>query len=285
MITEQTVHDEIWPVVQSLIAATLAGDEKMARRQLVPNRPVADMLQMFGITALDIFLKTILMRGRCGVRQAILTDNGRFVYIEYVWEGGVSASNDLFTAEDSVTVKMRRYRDSWRADDINPSSIELLLSAPRARAIMFATDEFQKDGTFPQHPWVLPVALYSGLLQLPPLEQATEDAVETAVLAQMQGRNYEILAHVHARRLWRDFKRKVKMKKVRPSEAGAYAAAVEFVMNEQTASDLELNALCDEYDALPQIAERFVKRIKQALKIEEMDKRYSTLMSEEVRIK
>lgn len=284
MIDENSVQDEIWPMVQRLIAATVSGDDKTARRQLVPNRPVADMVQMFGLTSLDIFLKTVLLRARCGLRQAILTEDSRFVYLEYLWEGGQSAGNAIFAGEDSVVVKVRRYRDSWRIDEINPSSIELLLSAPRARALMFATDAFQRDGTFPQQPWILPIALYSGLLQLPPTAKASADAVEATVLAQMQSRNYEILALVNGRRLWRDFKRKIKMKRARPSESSAYAAAVEYIMNEQTASDIELMALCEAYEALLPVSERFVSRIKQALKVSEIDPRYTTLFTEEVRV-
>ena len=71
MITEKTVQEELWPVVQRLIAATLADDEKAARRELVPNRPVADMLAMFGLTSLDICLKTVLLSVSCALRQAI----------------------------------------------------------------------------------------------------------------------------------------------------------------------------------------------------------------------
>ena len=285
MITEETVQEELWPVVQRLIAATLSEDEKAARRELVPNRPVADMLTMFGLTSLDICLKTVLLSESCALRQAILTDGGRYIYLEYLWSGEEPAGTEIFPGTTFVTVKLRLYRNRWRVEEINPSSIEMLLSAPRARALLLTTPEFQQTGTFPQAPWVLPLALYSGLLQLPLREDAVDDAVEALFLSRMQERGYEVMALVLGRRLWRDFKRKRQLKKIPRSEQTAYAAAVEFIMNEQTASELELAPLCEEYEALLPVADTFVRRIKSLLKLAQVDERYTTLFNEEVRVR
>ena len=284
MITEATVQAEIWPVVQRLITATMQGDEKGARRELVPNRPVAAMLDLFGLTSLDIFLKTILLQENFALRQAILTEGGRFVYLEYVWLGEEPAGSDIFPAAQMVTIKLRRYRERWRIDDINPSSIEMLLSAPRARAVLLLTPEFQQSGAFPQAPWILPLALYSGLLQLPMRDEAITDPVEALFLTQMQTSGYEVMALVLGQRLWRDYKRKRKLKKVPASEQTAYAAALEFIMSEQTASELALAPLCEAYDALLPVADSFVRRIKGTLKLKEIDERYTTLFNEEVRV-
>jgi hypothetical protein len=54
MIDEKTVWDDIWPVVERLIAATVAEDSQAIRQQLHPEGQASDALDLFGYPVFDI---------------------------------------------------------------------------------------------------------------------------------------------------------------------------------------------------------------------------------------
>ena len=60
MIDEQTVWDDIWPVVERLIAATVAEDPQTMRQLLHPSGQAADALALYGHAVFDVLLKTVL---------------------------------------------------------------------------------------------------------------------------------------------------------------------------------------------------------------------------------
>jgi hypothetical protein len=62
MIDEKTIWDEVWPVVENLIEATLAEDAATMRTLLTPNGQAAAMLDLFDVYVYDILLKTVLGR-------------------------------------------------------------------------------------------------------------------------------------------------------------------------------------------------------------------------------
>ena len=67
MIDEKTVWDDIWPVVERLISATVAEDPPAIRQLLYPGGQAADALDLFGYPVFDILLKTVLGRAQLGL--------------------------------------------------------------------------------------------------------------------------------------------------------------------------------------------------------------------------
>ena len=165
MIDEQTVWDDIWPVVERLIAATLAEDPQAIRPLLLPGGQAADALDLFGFVVFDILLKTVLGRERLGLVRAIEADAGRAVFIEYAWPE--PAAGRGYTAVDVVAVRLARAADGWRVDEINPAALDLPLNSARSAGILAGTQAMSEAGKLPAEPWVLPVALFAGALQLP----------------------------------------------------------------------------------------------------------------------
>lgn len=81
MINEQTVWDDIWPVVERLIAGAVAEDAQAMRQLLLPGGQAADALDLFGYAVFDILLKTVLGRERLGLVRAIEADEGAAVFV------------------------------------------------------------------------------------------------------------------------------------------------------------------------------------------------------------
>ena len=104
MIDEQTVWDDIWPVVERLIAATLAEDPQAIRSLVLPGGLAADALDLYGGVVFDILLKTVLGRERLGLVRAIEADGGRAVFIEYAWPDPTAGRG--YTAVDVVAVRL-----------------------------------------------------------------------------------------------------------------------------------------------------------------------------------
>lgn len=278
MISQETVFEKIWPVVEGLIEATLAEDDAGVRRRLAPGQQAAIIHDLFGFAVFDILLKTVLGREHLGLTRAIETDEGRFVYVEYAWPDPASEDNS-YTAADVVSVKLKRYRKRWRVVEINPAVADLPLTEPRAQGILTSSKILTDEAGLPREPWILPVALLAGTLQIPLSDRAAADPVEELLLPGLQHRAYGILSLVSARTLWRDFK-----KKARPEleEPAAWAAAVEFVMNEQSARNQTQAAVAKTYQVnLTALLSR-VKQLKQTLNIQGLDERYSALQRTQI---
>jgi hypothetical protein len=271
MIDRETVWNGIWPVVQNLVLATLDEDKEGFRKLLVPRSRAADLHDLFGLYVFDILLKTVLGRERLGLARAIETENGRFVYLEFAWpDPEVGAGT--FAATDIVSVQMRMYRNAWRVVDVNPASTDLLMTEPRANGILLANQAFEGTEETPLEPWLLPVALFAGVLQLPLQERALEDPVEALLLPGMQARGYGLVSLVNGRRLWRDFRKKSAPKLDNPA---AWAAAAEFLMAEQGMREQTQAAAGSDYQvALTNLLPR-IRQIKQTLSLDGLHERYS----------
>lgn len=167
MIDEKAVWDDIWPVVERLISATVAEDTPTIRPLLYPNSQAADALDIFGFPAFDILLKTVLGHNRLGLTRAIEGDDGRAVFIEFAWLDPKSGSG--YTGVDMVTVRLDAVRPAadWLVTEINPTNADLPLNGPHATSILAGTQALSEDGKLPSEPWVLPVAFIAGSLQLP----------------------------------------------------------------------------------------------------------------------
>jgi hypothetical protein len=273
MVDEQTVWQDVWPPVERLIQATLAEDNQAIRPLLAPGQPALAAYELFGHPVLDLLLKTVLGRARLAVTRAVETENGRYIFIEFVWpdpereDGGYSAA-------DLVTVRLQQSGRQWRITEINPAAIELPLTGARARGIMVSSKVVRETDKIAVEPWLLPVALFSGALQLPLRENAAGDAVEAALLPGLQAQQYGLLSLIAGRRLWRDFQKKDKPGLDQPA---AWAAAVAFILNEQTMRDQSQAAVARLYQAnLPLMISRS-NSIKAALAIQGLDERYSSL--------
>lgn len=278
MIDEQTVWDDIWPVVERLIAATLAEEPRAIRPLLLPAGRASDALDLFGHTVFDILLKTVLGRERLGLVRAIEADEGRSVFIEYAWpEPG--AADRRYTAVDVVAVRLARGPGSWLVDEVNPASADLPLNTIRATGVLAGAQALDDEGRLPSEPWVLPVALFAGVLQLPLQPGAAADPVEAALLPGLQTRGFGFLPQLYGRRLWRDFVAAARPELERPA---VWAAAVEFVMGEQSNRAETQAAVGRLYRApLGGVSGR-VKHIKRVLGIDGLDARYSDFSTTEI---
>lgn len=279
MINEQAVWDDIWPVVEQLIAATLAEDPQTIRQFLKPGEQAADALDLFGNTVFDILLKTVLGRERLGLTRAIEANDGEAVFIEYAWPDPESADRS-FTAVDVVAVRLDHTAGGWLVAEINPASADLPLNSLRATGVLAGTQVLADDGKLPSEPWVLPIALYAGFLQLPLQPEAATDDVERLLLPGLQARNYGILQTIYGRRLWRDYRDRAEI--IQPDQPAAWAAAVEFLLGQQNNRDETQATVGKHYRAGLGAVSARVKNIRHVLGLNTPDGRYSDLKTTEI---
>ena len=271
MIDKDIVWNVLWPVAQQLVTVTLAEDTKELKRLLVPRSRAAELHDLFGIYVFDILLKTILGREQLGLARAIETENGRFVYLEFAWLDP-AAGGKSYLVTDVVSVQLRKYRNEWRVADVNPANTDSPMSEPRANTILLANKTLEEEEEAPLEPWLLPVALFAGVLQLPLQEKALRDPVEALLLPGLQARSYGLVSLVGGRRLWRDFCKKAEPKLDKPA---AWAAAAEFIMAEQGMREQTQAAVGQYYGtALTALLPR-IRQIKEALSLEGLHERYS----------
>ncbi|MCA9973577.1 MAG: hypothetical protein KC425_25365, partial [Anaerolineales bacterium] len=278
MISRETVWTEIWPVVERLIAATAAADAAAMARELAPEGQAAGLLDLFGPAVFSILLKTVLGRAQLGVARAVETENGRFVHLEFVWPDP-AAPDSRYTAADLVSVTLTRPADRWLVFDVNPASLERPLTSLRARGILAAGS--RPDDDAPAPPWMLPLALVAGSLQLPPRPEALRDAVEALLLPGLQARGYGAVAQLRGRQMWRDFVAAVSPE-VTADRPAAWAAAAEFVIAGQTLREQTQAAAARAYGVnLGSILPR-IRQLRQALRLEGVDPRYSDLHATQI---
>jgi hypothetical protein len=278
MIDEKTIWEAVWPVVENLIEATLAEDAATMRTLLTPDGQAAAMLDLFDVYVYDILLKTVLGREQLGVSRAVETENGRFIHIEYAWPEPGSEQNS-FTANDVVTVSLTQLEGRWLIDSINPSSIDLPLTGARARGIIATGQSLSDDGKVPGESWILPFALYGGLLKMKLRPEALADPVEKLLIPGMQERTYGAMALVNGRTLWRHFNAANKPKLDKPA---AWAAAVEFIMSELELRNLTQAAVAKNHQIPLSIMVPRMKQIKKVLNIQKNDERYADLQSTQI---
>ncbi len=283
MIDEQKVWDDIWPVVEQLIAATVAEDPQTIQQLLLPGGQAADALDLYGFVVFDILLKTVLGRERLGLTRAIEGDGGQSVFIEFAWPDP-AATGRGYTAVDVVAVRLEQVDGRWLVAEINPASADLPLNNLRATSILAGTQVMSDDGSLPSEPWVLPVALHAGLLQLPLQPGAATDPVESLLLPGLQARQFGFLPLIYGRRLWRDFARDFTAAGTadiadRPE---AWAAAVEVILGEQSNHGETQAAVGRHYRASLGAVSSRAKQIRRALDIQPFDERYTDLKTTEI---
>ncbi len=278
MIDEKTIWDEVWPVVEKLIQATLAENPATMRSLLTADGQAAAMLDLFDVYVYDILLKTVLGREQLGITRAVETENGRFIHIEYAWPEPGSEENS-YTANDLVTVTLTQVGDTWRIDSVNPSTIDLPLTGGRARGLIATGQSLSDEGKMPGESWILPFALYGGLLKMKLRPEALADPVEELLIPGMQERSYGAMALLNGRSLWRDFKATNQPKLDKPA---AWAAAVEFIMSELELRNLTQAAVAKNHQTpLSKMVPR-MKQIKKVLDIQKNDERYADLQSTQI---
>ena len=278
MIDQETVWQEIWPVVEEFIEATLAEDAERAGALLLPDSIAAESLDLFDIYVFDILLKTVLGRSSLGLSRAVETENGRFVHIEYAWPEPGSTANS-YTANDVVTVTLTRTTGKWLIQEINPSAIDLPLTGARARGILATGQNLNDEGKVPGEAWILPFALYGGLLKMKLRPAALADTIEALLLPGMQERRYGMMALVYARRLWRKFRNSARPQLAKPA---AWAAAVEYIMGELEMRELTQAAAAKNYQVNLSQMVPHMKLIKRSLNIQKMDERYSDVQAPQI---
>ena len=278
MIDEQTVWDDIWPVVERLIAATATEDAPTIHQLLLPGGQAADAMALFGPFVFDILLKTVLGRERLGLTRAIEGDGGREAFIEYAWPDPTTRGS--YTAVDVVAVRLARVEDRWRVVEINPASADLPLNSLRATSILAGTQVMNDDGKLPEEPWILPVALYAGLLQLPLAPDAIAGPVEARLLPGLQARGYGLLPLIYGRRLWRDF-----VTAAAPEEDDrpeGWAAAADVVLGEQSNRGETQATVGRHYRATLGLVSARSNQIRRSLGITPFDERYTDLKTTEI---
>jgi len=278
MINQETVWEEIWPVVEEFIKATLAEDAERAGALLLPGSIAAETLDLFDIYVYDILLKTVLGRSSLGLSRAVETENGRFVHIEYAWPEPDSTGYS-YTANDVVTVTLTCTTGKWLIQEINPSAIDLPLTGARARGILATGQNLNDEGKVPGEAWILPFALYGGLLKMKLRPAALADTIEALLLPGMQERRYGMMALVYARRLWRKFRNSARPQLAKPA---AWAAAVEYIMGELEMRELTQAAAAKNYQVNLSQMVPHMKLIKRSLNIQKMDERYSDVQAPQI---
>ena len=281
MISQETVWEEIWPVVESLLDATLAEDEVRVTSLLAPGGEAARLYDLFGVTVFDILLKSVLGRTQLAITRAVQTEEGRYVHIEYVWPDP-ETENGAYTAADLVTVQLQRTGDRWQVLAVNPAAVDFPLTEARARGVLVTGEARNEGGELPREPWILPVAFLAGSLQLTLREEALADDVERLLLPGLQARHYGPISQIAGRRLWRDF-REVATPLL--DDPAAWAASAEFILSEQSLREATQAAVGKQYQVpLTQMLPR-IRRIKEALAIQGLDERYSALGSKQIILK
>jgi hypothetical protein len=249
----------------------VAEDDRAARRVLRPGRQAAEMLDLFGVLVLDVLLKTVLGRQQMGLLRAIEADQGRAVYIEFAWLDPAKGENRYSTV-DVVTVRLEQYRKEWRVCEISPAGVESPLTEARAREILLAEPALLGQDGKPAEPWILPVALFGGALQLPLRQEALNDPVERLFMPGLQQRAFGLISLVGARRLWRDFVRRGEPELDNPE---AWAAAVETIMGEQAMRQVTQASVGGNYHVGLGVLLPRPRLIKDTLNISGLDERYS----------
>ncbi|MCA9868020.1 MAG: hypothetical protein KIS95_08780 [Anaerolineae bacterium] len=280
MIDEKTVWDDIWPVVERLIAATVAEDPQAIRQLLQPHGQAADALDLFGVAVFDILLKTVLGRDRLGLTRAIEGDSGRTAFIEYAWPD--PATTGSYTAVDVTAVRLAQGDDGWLVTEINPASADLPLNGIRATGILAGMQVMNDEGKLPAEPWILPVALYAGLLQLPLAPGAATDPVEARLLPGLQARQFGFLPQLYGRRLWRDFVAAAGRDANADNRPEVWAAAVDVIMGEQSNRGETQAAVGHHYGAPLGAVSARARHIRRSLGIEGFDGRYSDFSTTEI---
>jgi hypothetical protein len=125
------------------------------------------------------------------------------------------------------------------------------------------------------------VTLYAGLLQLPLRPEAMVDPVEEALLPGLQARQFGLLPLIYGRRLWRDFKA-AQGDVLSDGRPGAWAAAVEAIVGEQSNRGETQAAVGRHYRALLGAVSARASQIRRALGIEGFDARYSDFSTTEI---
>lgn len=264
--------DVIWPLVKRLLMATLQGDAEAARACLVPGGNAAEMVDLFGLVALDLLLKTVLNRDDVVLGRVVSTNEGSRLYAEFYWpDPGKPDAKPVFA--DSATVVIERDNATWRVADINPSTIEKWLTSPAARGLLAGLME-GNDGRVPDDLWVLPIAFMGGAVRLAFRPNALHDAVEETVLPGMQERGYGAPALVNARRLWRDY---VAAAPPPDDDSAAWAAAVEYLMSVQSAIDTPQAFVGKQYGvSLSRVLPR-IHAVRDRLDLAPIDERYTPI--------
>jgi hypothetical protein len=271
MIDKDTVWNGIWPVVQQFVLATLEENKQELKKLLVPRSRAAELYDLFGLYVFDILLKTVLGRQQLGLARAIETENGRFVYLEFAWLDP-DAGGKSYAATDVVSIQLRKYRTQWRVSDVNPANTDSLMTEPRANTILLANKALEGENDAPLEPWLLPIALFAGALQLPLQENAQLDPVEALLLPGLQARNYGLVSLVGGRRLWRDFRKKAGPQLDKPA---VWAAAAEFLMAEQGMREQTQAAVGQYYGVALTTLLACIRQIKQTLSLNGLHERYS----------
>jgi hypothetical protein len=212
-----------------------------------------------------------LGKERLGLARAIETENGRYVYLEFAWLDPESGGQS-YTAADVVSVQLKRYRHDWRIVDVNPANTDLLMTEARAHTILLSSNALEGDENKVMEPWILPVALFAGALQLPLREQAMQDPVEQLFLPGLQARSYGLVSLVGGRRLWRDFRKKARPDLAKPA---VWAAAVEILMSEQAMREQTQAAAGKFYQVSLAVLLPRIRQIKETLTLDGLHERYS----------
>jgi hypothetical protein len=276
MITEQQVWDDIWPVVWQAVQAVLSEDSEALAQLLVPGALAAEVLDVYGHYAFGFLLKTVLGRNSVGLTRAVETDNGRSLHLEFAWPDPELGGN-RFSGVDIVSVRLTQADDGWRILDVNPTGLDAPLSSARARAAL-VTSQILEEKVEPE-PWLLPLALYSGVMQIQLAETAVRDPVEKLLLAGLQERSYGLISIVLGRRLWRDF---VEVAAPPLNKPAVWAAAAEYLIGQQEKREVTQATVGGHYKVgLPALLPR-IKQIQKALNLQQVDERYSDLHTTQI---
>lgn len=207
--------EAIWKAVQEFIRA-LQRHDPTVRRWIAPGSDAALLLDLYGEEALLLLAKDYLEKERFILTRSHPPREARgpVRLVEIAW---MEAEGRPPSAEDRVTLGLRRVGRRWLVEDIFPSASDQLLTVGRARELCAAPE--------PASPAVLFLA---GALALPLEGCGALDDVETLLVSGMGNEPFSPREVVRAVRLWRDFRQ---LGRPGSAKAAPYAAAVHYALS------------------------------------------------------
>ena len=254
--------EALWGVVQEFVRALQRRDPTV-RRWIAPESDAAFLLDLYGEEALLTLLKDYLEKERFILTRAGPPpgERGPVRLVEVAWMGAEKAPP---TAEDRVTLRLRRIGRRWLVEDISPAGSDRPLTVERAREIYAAQEERAGPA----------VMFLAGTLALPQNGCGALGDVETLLTIGMGGQPFSPREIVRALRLWRDFVRLGPPARRRPAP---YAAAVHYALNLLGQHGDTQQRIADSYGVSPRGLRACFAELCRRLRLTAFDPRYSVL--------
>jgi len=252
--------EALWNTVQEFVHALQRRDPTV-RRWVVPGSEADILLDLYGEQALLTLLKDYLGRKFTLLRSGPVP--GEKETLRRVEIGWGKREGLRPTAEERVTLQLRRVRGRWRVEDVWPSPLDAPLTVSQAREL--AGREGRAE----------PAVLFLAGRSPVSLEGCGElDDVETLFVLGMEQEGFSPREIVRAVRLWRDFLRLGRPAYRKPA---LYAATVHYALCLLGHYDDTRQGIAAYYGVNPRSLGARLAEMERHLHLVHFDPRYSAL--------